>query len=109
MEPACSNIAVQRTSDDHTNYMVRARNECKIGWEATEYWSASNPCDNLDSYNLSECGGLQGMDRAITTCRLPLNQRVGNAFTYFSIPKHHACVHKNYPNSPRSPTLRIDR
>jgi hypothetical protein len=42
MEPTCSNIAVQRTSDDHTNYMVRARTECKIGREAAEYWSASN-------------------------------------------------------------------
>ena len=42
MEQACSNIAMQRTSDDHTNYMVRARIKCKIGWEATEYWSASN-------------------------------------------------------------------
>jgi hypothetical protein len=37
MEPACSNIAVQRTDDDHTNYMVRARTKCKIGRKATEY------------------------------------------------------------------------
>jgi hypothetical protein len=37
MEPACSNIAVQRTDDDHTNYMVRARTKCKICRKATEY------------------------------------------------------------------------
>ena len=37
MESACSNIAVQRTVDDHTTYMVRARTKFKIGWEATEY------------------------------------------------------------------------
>jgi hypothetical protein len=41
MEPACSNIAVQRTVDDHTSYMIRVRAKCKIGWVATEYWSAS--------------------------------------------------------------------
>jgi hypothetical protein len=37
VELACSNIVVQRTSDDHTNYMVRDRTKCKIGREATEY------------------------------------------------------------------------
>ena len=37
VEPAYSNIAVQITCDDHTNYMIRARNKCKIGREATEY------------------------------------------------------------------------
>ena len=42
MEPACINIAVQRTVNDHTSYMIRARAKCKIGQEATEYWSASN-------------------------------------------------------------------
>ena len=34
-------------------------------------------CDNLDSYTLVERGGLQGMDRAVTTCRLPLNRGKG--------------------------------
>jgi hypothetical protein len=42
VEQTCSNIVVQSTDDDHTNYMVRARPKCKIGREATEYWSASN-------------------------------------------------------------------
>ena len=66
-------------------------------------------CDDLDSYTRPERGGLQGTDRAVTTCRLPLNRRVGNVFTCLSIPKHHTCVYRNYPNSPRSSTLRIDR
>jgi hypothetical protein len=35
-------------------------------------------CDNLDSYTQHEHGGLQGTDRAVTTYRLPLNQRVAN-------------------------------
>ena len=34
-------------------------------------------CDNLDSYTLVERGGLQGTDRAVTTCRLPLNRGKG--------------------------------
>ena len=42
VEPACSNIAVQRTGDDHAKYMIRARTMCKIGQEATEYRPASN-------------------------------------------------------------------
>ena len=44
MEQAWSNIAVQRTIDDHTRYMIRARTRTKfkIGRETTEYWSASN-------------------------------------------------------------------
>ena len=33
-------------------------------------------CDDLASYTLPERGGLQGMDRAITTYRLRLNRRV---------------------------------
>jgi hypothetical protein len=32
-----------------------------------------------------------------------------NAFTCLSIPKHHACVYRNYPNLLRSLTLQIDR
>ena len=31
VEPACSNIAVQRIVNDHTSYMIRARAKCKIG------------------------------------------------------------------------------
>ena len=41
VEKACSNIAVQRTVDDHTNYMVRAKIKCKMDEEISEHWSAS--------------------------------------------------------------------
>ena len=37
MEPACSNIAMQRTSDDLTNYMNRARAKCKMDREIFEH------------------------------------------------------------------------
>jgi hypothetical protein len=52
-----------------------------MGREATEYWFATS-CDNLDSYTPDECGGVQGMDRAVTTCRLPLDRRKRNAITH---------------------------
>ena len=42
MEPAWSNIAMQRIVNDHTSYMIRARTKFKIGQEATEYLSTSN-------------------------------------------------------------------
>ena len=41
MEPACSNIAVQRTVNDHTSYMIRVRTKFKMGGEISEHWSAS--------------------------------------------------------------------
>jgi hypothetical protein len=41
VEQACSNIVMQRTVDDHISYMIRASAKCKIGREATKYWSAS--------------------------------------------------------------------
>jgi hypothetical protein len=42
MEQTYSNIAMQRTVDDHTNYMVSARASHELGQEITKYWSASN-------------------------------------------------------------------
>jgi hypothetical protein len=42
MEQTYSIIVMQRTINDHTRYMIRARTKCKIGRKATEYWSASN-------------------------------------------------------------------
>ena len=41
MEPACSNIAVQRTVNDHTSYMIRVRAKFKMDGEISEHWSAS--------------------------------------------------------------------
>ena len=41
MEPACSNIAVQRTVNDHTSYMTRVRTKCEMDEEISGHWSAS--------------------------------------------------------------------
>ena len=32
MEPACSNIVVQRIDNDHTSYMTRVRTMIKMDW-----------------------------------------------------------------------------
>jgi hypothetical protein len=37
-----TNIAMQRIDDDHTYTWLRVRTRHEMGWEATEYWSASN-------------------------------------------------------------------
>ena len=41
MEPACSNIAVQRIVNDHISYMIRVRTKFKMDGEISEHWSAS--------------------------------------------------------------------
>ena len=41
MEPAWSNIAVQRIVNDHTSYMTRVRTKCEMNEEISEHWSAS--------------------------------------------------------------------
>jgi hypothetical protein len=41
VEPACSNIVMQRTVDDHTSYMTRVRAMFKMDGEISEHWSAS--------------------------------------------------------------------
>jgi hypothetical protein len=46
--------------------------------ETTKYWSAINLMWQFThSYTLVERGGIQGTDRAISTCRLPLDRRKG--------------------------------
>ena len=46
MEPAWSNIVVQRTVNDHTSYMTRVRTKYKMGGEISKHWSASK-CERL--------------------------------------------------------------
>ena len=41
MEPAWSNIAVERTVKGHTNYMARVRTKCKMDGEISEHWFAN--------------------------------------------------------------------
>jgi hypothetical protein len=72
---------MQRIVNDQTIYMIGARAKCKIGWEATEYWSASICMWWFRFLHPRWTWGLQGIDRAITTCHLPLNHGKGNVFT----------------------------
>jgi hypothetical protein len=37
MQPTCSNIAVQRTVDDHTSYMIRVRAKFKMNGKISEH------------------------------------------------------------------------
>ena len=41
VEPACYNIAMQKTFNDHTSYMIRVRTKFKMDGEISEHWSAS--------------------------------------------------------------------
>ena len=41
MEPACSNIAVQRIVNDHKSYMTRVRTKFKMDREMSKHWSTS--------------------------------------------------------------------
>ena len=38
MDPSCSNIAVQRTVNDHTSYIIRVRTKFKMDGEISEHW-----------------------------------------------------------------------
>jgi hypothetical protein len=102
VEPACSNIAVQRTVDDYTSYMTRVRAKFKINGEIFKHWSASKRERLYDSYTIPKREGLQGTDRAVTTCRLPLNRGIPS---YPQIPCTRApcpCT-KKLPIPPRVP------
>ena len=37
VEPACSNIAVQITVNDHTSYIIRSRAKCEMDGEISEH------------------------------------------------------------------------
>ena len=61
---------MQRQVNDHTSYMTRIRVKHEMDGEIP---AASLPAnrDFTNSYTTLELGGLQGTDRAITTCHLP--------------------------------------
>jgi hypothetical protein len=65
-------------------------------------------CDDLDSYTPVKRGGLQGMDRAVPTYRLPLNRGKGQCI-HLSLHTQASrlCIQK-LPKSPRVPDP-IDR
>ena len=80
----CSTLGCyKRIVDDHKNYMVRAKPKCKIDGETSGHWSASAWEALRTPTWISERGGLQGMDRDITTCHLPLNY---GAPSYLKVP-----------------------
>jgi hypothetical protein len=109
VEQACSNIAMQRIVSNHTYIWLRVRARYEMGWESTEYWSTSILMWQFRLLHPDEHEGLQGTDRAITTCRLPLNRRKRNVSTYSLVPEHHVHLQGNYPHPPRTPTLWIDK
>jgi hypothetical protein len=84
VELACSNITVQRTINDHTSYMTRVKTKFEVDREIPGLDLLSHR-DFMNSYTILEFGGLQGTDRAITTCRLPLNR---GALSYPKVPVH---------------------
>ena len=103
MEQACSNIAEQRTIDDHTNYMVRARPKCKIGWEATEYWSASNL---MWWFRLLHPTRTWGITRDRYGCHHlpPTPQPESRKCIHMSLHTQAPCLHiQKLPKSPRVP------
>jgi hypothetical protein len=65
---------MQRIVDDHTSYIIRVRTKCKIDEESLDTGLPANQGDFTNSYTIPERRGLQWMDMAITTCRLPLNR-----------------------------------
>jgi len=49
MEPACSNIAMQRIVNDHTSYMTRVRTKFKMDREIFGNWSTSVSAPQFES------------------------------------------------------------
>ena len=84
MELACSNIVVQRTVNGHTSYMTKVRAKFEMDKEIPGLDLPSYR-DFMNSYTIPKHGGLQGTERAVTTCRLPLNR---GAPSYLKVPVH---------------------
>jgi hypothetical protein len=103
VEPPYSNIAVQRTVDDHTSHML-VRAKFKIDREISKHWSTSKRKRLWDSYTIPEHGGLQGMNRAITSCRLPLNHGIPSYPQVLVYPSTMP-VYKETTYTPRVPDL----
>jgi hypothetical protein len=61
-----------RLADNHTNIWLELRPKDKMDGEITKHWSTNKlGWQFTNSYIIPKCGGLQGIDRAVTTCRLP--------------------------------------
>ena len=109
MEQACSNIAVQRIVDDHTNYMVRARTKCKMDGEISEHGFASKRkrlYELLYEYpNMGDYMGWIGLSPPTTYPSIVEHHHI-RRFPYTRAP--HLCIKKQH-NPSRPPTLRIDK
>ena len=71
MGAGLSYIVVFMLAEYHTCSWIRLRSRRKMTGSPLGYWSASIPGGILDFYTIPERGGVQGTDRAVTTCRLP--------------------------------------
>ena len=108
MEPACSNIAVQRTVKDHTSYVIRVRTKCKMDGEISRNWSAS-AWETLKLLSNTQTWGIirdeQGYHHLPPTPQ-PWDTVISKGS---HAPEHHAYVQENYLCPLEIPTLRIDK
>jgi hypothetical protein len=77
VEHACSKIDMQRIVSNHTYTWLRVRTKCEMDREIPSLGLPGHR-DFTNSYTNPERWGLQGMDRAVITCRLPLNRGVSS-------------------------------
>ena len=100
MEPACSNIAMQRIVNDHTSYMIRVRTKFKMDGELSEQWSASKH----ETLKLLHNTRTWGITRDRQGCHhLPPTPQPWDTIILEGsrAPYHHAHVQGNYPYPPR--------
>jgi hypothetical protein len=108
MELACSNLAVQRTVDNHTSYMTRVRAKFKMDGEIPGPGLPGHR-DFMNSYTNTQTWGIIRNRQGCHQLQ-PTPQPWGTAISAGScVPEHHARVQRNYLYPPGSPTLRIDR
>ena len=91
MEPACSNIVVQRTVNDHTSYMIRVRTKFKMDGEISEHWLLASMRDFKTPTQYPNMGDYKGR-----TWLSPLAAYPSTGGTIISegshAPEHHAHV-----------------
>ena len=91
MEPACSNIAMERTVNDHISYMTRVRTKFKMDGEISRNWSASA----WETLRLLHSTRMWGITRDGYGCHhLPPTPQLGGMVISEGsrAPEHHARV-----------------
>jgi hypothetical protein len=95
VEPACSNIAVQRTVDNHTCYMNRVRAKFKMDSEIFEHWSPSSAIDFKTPTQYPNVGDYKGQIGLSPPTAYP--STMGYCHIYrFPCTWHHTYVPRNY-------------